>query len=273
MSTFIQIPNRINQLTKQSKLEEIFTYAAIRSQIKCNNLQAVFPQNQLAELVGVNERTIRNYTDILEKSGLIIDTTKKHGTGEYAHNVYQLDYIANEYFIMNPELITEESISAKLKGLLMLIKSYCIKGTNNLPFKSKKHLAEEVLHIGKNQLSAYLKELEAKKFIRIIGKTLVLPKKFFKLFIDDYIENLLYETIYDYCLSQDVVPPYKDKDTNDIGMIAAHYTTPDELLFALRRRCLKLPKNVSMAYFAKILRNKRAETKKTNEFDFEFILD
>ena len=34
MSTFIQIPNRINQLTKKSKLEEIFVYAAIRSQIK-----------------------------------------------------------------------------------------------------------------------------------------------------------------------------------------------------------------------------------------------
>ena len=34
MSRFIQIPNRINQLTKQSKLEEIFVYAAIRSQIK-----------------------------------------------------------------------------------------------------------------------------------------------------------------------------------------------------------------------------------------------
>lgn len=38
MSPFIQIPNRINQLTKKSKLEEIFTYAAIRSQIKDGNL-------------------------------------------------------------------------------------------------------------------------------------------------------------------------------------------------------------------------------------------
>ena len=38
MSTFIQIPNRINQLTSKSKLDEIFTYAAIRSQIKDNNL-------------------------------------------------------------------------------------------------------------------------------------------------------------------------------------------------------------------------------------------
>lgn len=219
------------------------------------------------------DRSIRNYTDTLENSGLIIDTTKKHGTGEYAHNVYYFDELKEEYFILNPKLIIEESISPKLKGLLMLMKTYCIKGTNNLPFISKKHLAEKVLHIGKNQLSTYLKELEAKKFIRIIGKTLILPKKFFKLFIDDYIENLLYETIYDYCLSQNVVPPFKDIDTNDIGMIAAHYTTPDELLSALKKKCPKLPKIVSMTYFTEMLRNKRAETKNTNEFDFEFIID
>ena len=217
------------------------------------------------------DRSIRNYTDTLENSGLIIDTTKKNGTGEYAHNVYYFDELKEEYFILNPKLIIEESISPKLKGLLMLMKTYCIKGTNNLPFNSKKHLAEEVLHIGKNQLSTYLKELEAKKFIRIIGKTMILSKEYFYLFIDDYIENLLYETIYDYCLSQNVVPPYKDSDTNDIGMIAAHYTTPDELLSSLRERCPKLPKNVSMTYFTQTLRNKRAETKKTTEH--EFIID
>lgn len=137
MSTFIQIPNRINQLRKNSKLEEIYTYAAIRSQIKSNNLQASYPQNQLAELIGVDERSIRNYIDTLENSGLIVDTTKKHGYGEYAHNIYHFDYLSKEYFIMNPSLITEQSISAKLKGLLMLIKSNCIKGTNYLQFNGK----------------------------------------------------------------------------------------------------------------------------------------
>ena len=216
------------------------------------------------------DRSIRNYTDTLENSGLIKDTTKMHGVGEYAHNVYHFEKLEEEYFILNPEFITEQSISPKLKGLLMLMKTYCIKGTNNLPFNSKKHLAEEVLHIGKNQLSTYLKELETKKIIRIIGKTLILPKKFFKLFIDDYISNLLYDTIDDYCLSQNVVPPYKDKDTNDIGIIAAHYTTPDELLSTLKKRCPILPKNVSMTYFTQTLRNKRAETKKTTEHEFIF---
>ena len=137
MSTFIQIPNRINQLTKRSKLEEIFTYAAIRSQIKDNSCKAIMLQNQLAELMNVTDRCIRNYTDTLEKSGLIRYTTKKHAKGEYAHNVYQLYELKKEYFFMNPELITEQSISPKLKGLLMLIKANCIKGTNYLQFNSK----------------------------------------------------------------------------------------------------------------------------------------
>ena len=137
MSTFIQIPNRINQLPKRSKLEEIFTYAAIRSQIKNESYKAIILKDELAELIGVNVRTIYNHVDILEKSGLILDITKQHGTGEYSHNVYQFDYLKDEYFIMNPDLIHEESISAKLKGLLMLIKANCIKGTNYIQFNSK----------------------------------------------------------------------------------------------------------------------------------------
>ena len=137
MSTFIQIPNRINQLRKNSKLEDIYTYAAIRSQIKDNSYKAIILKSQLAELAGVNERTIYNHINTLEKSGLILDITKKHGTGEYAHNVYQLDYLKKEYFIMDPDLITEPSISPKHKALLMLIKANCIKGTNYLKFNSK----------------------------------------------------------------------------------------------------------------------------------------
>ena len=76
MSAFIQIPNRINQLTKKSKLEEIFTYAAIRSQIKDNSYKAIMLKEELAELIGVDVRTIYNHIDTLEKSGLILDITK-----------------------------------------------------------------------------------------------------------------------------------------------------------------------------------------------------
>ena len=88
MSTFIQMPNKINQLTSRSKLNEIFTYATIRSQIKNNSYKAAIPQKQLAELTGASERTVRNYIDALTEGGLILDTKKQHRLGEYDHNVY-----------------------------------------------------------------------------------------------------------------------------------------------------------------------------------------
>ena len=70
---------------------------------------------------------------------------------------------------------------------------------------------------------------------------------------------------------QDVVPPYKDIDTYDLGVLVTNFDTPNELLSILKKRCPKLPKNVSMTYFTQTLRNKRAETKKTTEH--EFIID
>lgn len=172
--------------------------------------------------------------------------------------------------MMNPKIIAEDCITPKLKGLLMLIKTYCIKGTNCLPVNSKEHLAK-MLHVGKNQITSYLRELETKGLIRAIDKTLILSKEYFYLSIKDELYNQLYETLYDYCLRQDVVPPYKDTDTHDIGMIATAFPAPDLLLTALQERCPHLPQKVSMAYFTQLLRNKRAITKK--ERKYEIILD
>lgn len=103
-------------------------------------------------------------------------------------------------------------------------------------------------------------ELEAKGFISYIDDALILPKEYFYLYIKKNLHNQFYETIYDYCLSQNVKPPYKDKHTHDIGLLVAKFATPDELLSMLKERCPQLPQNVSMAYFTKTLVNKRAIT-------------
>lgn len=125
----------------------------------------------------------------------------------------------------------------------------------------------EILHIGKNSLPKYLDELESKGFIKYIADTLHVPQKFFKLFLIDDTYNLLYKTIYDYCLMQDVVPPYKDIDTNDIGLIAAEFPEPDLLLSKLKKRCPQLPQKPSMNYFTKVLRNKRAVTQEPTKYE------
>ena len=265
MSTFIQIPNKINQLTKKSKLYEIITYATIRSQIKDSSYTAAYPEKQLSEELGVNERTIRNYIANLEDANLFT-ITKRSGTGEYAHNVYKFDYLS-EYFAIEPEFITNREVDPKLKGLMLLIKTHCVKGTNYLQFNSQEQLSK-LLHIGKNQISTYLKELESKGMIRYIADTLHLPCKYFKLSPTDGFRQKAYEIIYQYCLSKDSVPPFKDADTYDLGAMIAHYPEPDDLLQALRARCPKLPQKVSFAYLTEALLNKRIETtvKPTYEF-------
>lgn len=264
MSAFIQIPNRINQLTKNSKLNEIFIYAAIRSQIKENSYTAAYPQEQLAALVNETDRTVRTYIETLEASGLIIDITKEYGIGEYAHNVYHFDYLDKEYFAIAPDFIKDETISSKLKGLLLLIKTHCVKGTNYIPFNSQAELAS-ILKIGKNQISKYLKELQNKGIIEIYDKTLFLPDEHFLLSWanDDLYKGLkgkCYKAIYDYCRSQKVVPPVKDADANDMSIIASVYLSDPrkDITKDLMERCPNLPKDVSMNYFTKALTNKKA---------------
>ena len=66
---------------------------------------------------------------------------------------------------------------------------------------------------------------------------------------------------------QDVVPPYKDIDTNDIGLIAAEFPEPDLLLSKLKKRCPQLPQKPSMNYFTKVLRNKRAVTQEPTKYE------
>ncbi len=193
--------------------------------------------------------------------------TKRCGIGGYAHNVYHLDYLSKDYFVIEPEFITDKNISPQLKGLLLLIKTHCIKGTNYLQFSSKEELSK-LLHVGRNQLSVHLKELEKNGLIRFIDDTLHLPCEYFKLSIVDEIYNRMYETIYNYCLSKGCVPPYKDADTYDIGAILTHFDTPDELLKALDARCSKLPRKVSFAYLTETLLNKRTKTEVKLKFDY-----
>lgn len=213
----------------------------------------------MAEGLGVTDRTVRAYVEELEQANFFT-ITKRYGIGEYAHNVYHLDYLSEDYFVIEPEFITDKNIALHLKGLLLLMKTYCVKGTNYLQFSSKEALAK-LLHIGKNTLPVYLQELEENGLIRFIDDTLHLPCQYFKLSIIDGIDNRMYETVYQYCLSKDSVPPYKDADTYDIGAITAHFDTTDDLLKTLEARCSKLPRKVSFAYLTETLLNKRIGTR------------
>ena len=274
MSTYIQIPNSITtKLTKRSKHEEALVYALIRNQIKDNSFKASFSQSRLVDyFVEENctltdlqreyrERTINTYVSTLKDVRLLNVIDKKKGGSDHRYNVYKFDYLKEEYFYLLPPFLEDKNISPKLKGLLLFIKANCLKGTNYLTFNKKEEL-HKLLHVGRNQLLADLKELESKGYIRYIGNSLHVINENFPLFIDQDMDNITYKIIYDFCLEHDRVPPTKrvdgrGKDKSLSWIVGAYTDDYERLRNDLNERCKNLPENLSLEYFCQVLRNKK----------------
>ena len=274
MSSYIQIPNSITtKLTKRSKQEEALVYALIRNQIKDNSFKASFSQSRLVDyFVEENctltdlqreyrERTINTYVSTLKDVRLLNVIDKKKGGSDHRYNVYKFDYLKEEYFYLLPPFLEDKNISPKLKGLLLFIKANCLKGTNYLTFNKKEEL-HKLLHVGKNQLLADLKELESKGYIRYIGKSLHIINENFLLFWDQDMDNITYKIIYDFCLGHDKVPPTKrvdgrNKDKALSWIVGAYTDDYERLRNDLNERCKNLPENLSLEYFCQVLRNKK----------------
>ena len=275
MSKFIQIPNLILCLTKRSKHEEAFVYAAIRNEIKDDSRKASCSEKMLGELLGCTERTINTYVANLKQAGLLRVAQLKQGRTPYPYNVYQFDSLDKDYFYILPSFIYDGNISAKLKGLLLFIKANCWKGTNYIRFSGKTTDLAQMLGVGKNIISGYLDELKSKGYIRFIGKSLHITDKRFPLSMNDKdMWNTTYEIIYDYCLTHNRIPPVKNVDKKKdkaLSWIVAEYMNEndkrdksqrqDQLEFgrlknALNERCTNLPENLTLEYFCQALVNK-----------------
>lgn len=277
MSTYIQIPNSITtKLTKRSKHEEALVYALIRNQIKDNSFTASFSQSQLVDSFiekdliltdkqrEYKERTINSYVSTLKDVGLLKVIGKKKGDSDHRYNVYQFDYLKEDYFHILPPILEDNNIPPKLKGLLLFIKANCWSGTNYLRFNGITTDLAETLGVGKNNIKGYLEELKSKGYIRYIGKTLHIINENFPLSIENDVWNVTYQIIYDYCLEHDKRPPIKKVDKNHkderLGYIIAEYATDyDRLRNTLNERCKNLPVDLSLEYFCQVLRNKKPQ--------------
>ena len=260
MSTYIQIPNSITQLTKKCKHEVALVYALIRSQIKDNSYKASIPEKQIADIINMSERTVNSYVSDLKNIGLLNEPERKQGDSDYPYNVYQFNQFKKDYFIILPPILFDNNISPKLKGLLLFIKANCWSGTNYLKFGGKTTDLAKKTGVGKN--SGYLNELESKGYIRYIGNTLHIINENFPLFLNQEIDNMTYQTIYDYCLEHDSIPPIKNVDGKGkdkaLSLIVAKFTNDyDSLRNVLEERCQKLPEHPSLEYFCQVLVNRK----------------
>lgn len=261
MSDYIQIPNKIQDITKRSKLKEIYAYGLIRSQIKDNSYLASLPLKELAELGGWDEKTSHNYVVDLMTVGLISDAgDKKSQNNDHRYNVYKLEKLTKDYSLYRPDFFSDPNLTSEQKGLLMLLKSHCIPGTRHMPYPSI-DAVRKILHIDRGVLSRMMRELICLRQVRMIGKTLVLTNPNILLATDmtDY-RNWTYEVINRFCVAKGVVPPTKnDTESKNLGLIAAQYPDPRTLLSVLVQRFRSLPPNVTLSYFAQGLRNMHAK--------------
>lgn len=277
MSTYIQIPNSITtKLTKRSKHEEALVYALIRNQIKDNSFTASFSQSQLVDYFieedliltdkqrEYKERTINCYVSTLKDVGLLKVIGKKKGDSDHRYNVYQFDYLKEDYFHILPPILEDNNIPPKLKGLLLFIKANCWSGTNYLRFNGITTDLAERLRVGKNQIKDYLEELKAKGYIRFIGKSIHIINENFPLFYINDMDNMTYQIIYDYCLEHDSIPPVKDVDSKGkdkaLSLIVAKFTNDyDTLRNVLKERRKNLPEHLTLQYFCQVLCNKKPQ--------------
>ena len=256
MSNYIQIPNKIQEITKKSKLQEIYAYGLIRCEIKDNSYSASISEKELAELGGWSERTSRNYVKDLEKVKLILSTKKKQGKGDHRYNVYKLAKLSRDYSIYHPDFFSDPNLTSEQKGLIMLLKSYCIPGTRHMPYPSNEAVSK-ILKMNSDVLGEKIRELKRLRQVRKIGKTLILTNPYILLATNmKQDKNWIYEIIYRFCLVKGVVPPTKnDYDSKNLGIIVAQYPYPEALLKALVERFKNLPPQLTLSYFSQGLRN------------------
>lgn len=271
MSNFIQIPNKIQKITKQCRFEEALAYGLIRYQIKDDSYLVSISEKELAELGGWCERTSENYIADLEAVGLIaLHGKKRSGKVGHPYNVYKLEKQDKDFSIYRPDFFWDPNLTREQKGLLMFLKSYCIPGTRHMPFPSYSSVASTLSNgskreIDSDRLHAQIKELIEQGQAVMINGTLVLTNPNILLATDmTNYKNWAYEIIYRFCVAKGVVPPTKnDTESKNLGLIAAQYPNPRALLTALVQRFKSLPPNVTLSYFAQGLRNMHAKPAQT----------
>ena len=267
MSDFIQIPNKIQQISKQCRFKEAFAYGLIRYQIKDDSYLVSISEKELAELGGWSERTSVNYVADLKTVGLLtLHGKKKSEKVGHPYNVYKVEKVDEDFSIYKPDFFLDPNLTAKQKGLLMFLKSYCIPGTRHMPFPSYSSVASTLSNgsereIDSDSLHDMIRELIKQGQAVMINGTLILtnPNILLATNMTNY-KNWVYEVIYRFCVVKGVVPPTKnDTESMNLGLIAVQYPDPRSLLTALVKRFKSLPPSVTLSYFAQGLRNMNAQ--------------
>lgn len=271
MKRYLLLPEQFNNLTGKTKQEKIMIYLLLDYKKDYNLNECRYDQQKIANDLNLSLSTVNRLIVELRKTPDIFLNTRNEFTPghEHSHKVYKFRRfkkgITKNYTMVYPEILADQNLSTRLKGDLMLLKIHCQKGTNYIPhFGTQENLAK-LIGIGKNQIGKVLKELERKGYIRFIDDSLIITSDYFPLVSDpEDPKHIPYITIYNYCLEQNILPPYKGNSRAKLLLYEAainsyywckNHNKPFNFRKLLETRCKELPPDVSFEYFLKALFN------------------
>lgn len=267
MKRFLQLPKAFNHLTGKTKQEKIMIYLLLDYKKDYDLNECRYEQLKIAKNLDLCLSTVNRLIVELRKTpDIFLNTRDEFQSGhQYSHKVYKFREQKKDYTMVYPEILADQNLSTGLKGDLVLLKIHCQKGTNYIPhFGTQENLAK-LIGIGKNQIGKVLKELERKGYIRFIDDSLIITSDYFPLVQDpEKPKHIPYITIYNYCLEQNILPPYKGNSRAHLLLYEAsinlyywckNHNKPYNFRKLLESRCKELPPEVSFEYFLKALFN------------------
>ena len=159
---------------------EAYTYFLLASKSDYNTLESKVNQSTLAELSGLNIKTIGNHLNKMESRGIItVQRDRKVGvSGAFRFNTYHL---ADENYSLISVDLLNEPIRKELIGFLVQLKLRCWNYSNLCRY-SVRELAD-TLPYTKSTVDRYLIEAELKGYIKRNEKGIILVNT--NLFIVD----------------------------------------------------------------------------------------
>ena len=159
---------------------EAYLYLLLASKSDYNTLESKVNQSTLAELSGLDIKTIRNHLNKMESRGIItVQRDRKVGaSGAFKFNTY---YLTDENYSLISVDLLNEPIRKELIGFLVQLKLRCWNYSNLCRY-SVRELAN-TLPYSKSTVDRYLIEAERKGYIRRNEKGIILVNT--NLFIVD----------------------------------------------------------------------------------------
>ena len=141
MEQYTTVTRRINEITGNNKLIDAVVYTYIKSRINYRTYIAdTVTEQEMSYHLGLSIDTIENVVPRISKHPFLFDKVeqdedKKIGSYKTYNKYYLVKNNENFFFIYNSIFNDDMNIAnpvdrCKVKGLLLLIKSVCIKETN-----------------------------------------------------------------------------------------------------------------------------------------------